>query len=72
MFYELMVKFRASFWDFIKDPTASALLLTLFSHTKVVSSIFIIENSVSGTCTVALFLSRLKLYTLTKIYSENY
>ena len=26
-----MVKFRASFWDFIKDPIASALLFTLFT-----------------------------------------
>ena len=65
------MKFRASFRHFIKDPIASALLLTLFLHTKV-SSIFIIENTVSGTCTVALFSSRFKLYTLTKIYFENY
>ena len=41
-----MVKFRASFLDFIKDPIASALWLTLFSHAKVMFQAYSLLNIV--------------------------
>ena len=69
-----MVKFRALFWEFIKGPTASALLLTLFSHAKVMFQAHSLLNIVSLELALLqyLFLSRLNLYTLTNIYFENY
>ena len=42
-----MVKFKASFWDFIVDPITSALLLNLFLHTKVMFQSYSLLNIVS-------------------------
>ena len=69
-----MVKFRASFWDFIKDPIGSALLLALFSHAKVMFQAHSLLNIVSLEPVLLhyLVLSRLNLYTLTRTYFENY
>ena len=69
-----MVKFRASFLDFIKDPLASALWLTLFSPAKVMFQAYSLLNIVYLELALLyyLFLSQLNLYTLTKIYFENY
>ena len=61
-----MVKFRVSFLDFIKGPTASALLLTLFSHAKVIFQAYSLWNiaSVEPVLLQCLFLSQ--------HYFENY
>ena len=58
-----MVKFRASFWDFIKDPIASALLFTLFTLCfKPTWAAIIFEFCISQTVLLQhLFLFRLNL-----------
>ena len=47
------MNFKDLFWDFIKDPIASALLFTLFWHAKLMFQEYSLLNSVSVTCSVA-------------------
>ena len=41
------MNFRVFFRNFIKDPIAYALLLTLFSHAKVIFQAYLLFNIIS-------------------------